>query len=832
MSAKKTANLAEIEKQRQLLLYGQYNSLFNDLTLNLPYRFFAYSKPESQNPLFQDLFKKLTDAQTKFHGHDTWTFDSVIGIIAPKFQVTTREATLHFLTKTCRIPEGHINFSRKEAVPGYLFPTRNLHLSRYAMMRVVSTLLDRSNSFQSDISQELLVEPTKTNLDKSKEDFQSEMRLIFADYFFSHPYADCEELVYNTWMRVRGESLRGEYSKAMENLRLVIMRYMKYNIDQASIDREIEYHKQRFYVNEVTDTQRKAIADKLQEYFTETSAEQLKQKFIFDTLFQGFAKKTFKEEYHQFLENNGFQRVKNPKTGRLEWNNRRITAPANPSSHLCPDKTFLLIWTVNKFCDFAKSEHKRTSPKDKNKWFENLISKFFNTLREGLIAVNVEKSKYGFDFMHSPKFTNQHQYKEAFKTVKQVRNGDGRTKLDKESGEKIKEIPGTIDFWKSVTLFSKDDKFCHLRRLGYQQKLRGLHTEYSHEPSLELAKKISKIEAEILFENQALYGDNFQAYVNEPVTLNANGEFVERKILGPNKVVTEFNLPLIKQGTLNPKAKQLDIFQAQVPYDIKPAKIEIAPAVQTAAKKNVKPAQPVRQFERIDFKKIDAHFTSQTLISFLERFLKGGRLHGKEYKRSSLYPEDAEAGDSFSYNIVNGKFADFATGQSGQGVISLVMHAKNLNRNDNKDLIEAAKFLSDWDGGFFATETYTPTPAPIVQKQKSGYLVPPAGTPAPEQIWYIDQYYNIDQKWAYHDKNGRPIMYDCRLNLPDGKKVVLPMKWDKFGDKLIWKTGAIADNRPLYNLHMIQDYEIICISEGAKTADAVSCYIKDALSMT
>lgn len=823
MSAKKTENLAEFEKQRQLILTGEYNSLFNDLRLNLPYRFLAYFNSTLLTSFIKDFESKLAATIGKFNGQDIWTFENIIGIIAPNYHIGERTSTLTFLKQICKVPEGHINFDREN----------NIVLSRYGMYLLTTTLLESSNSLENDLNTPLFKQFSETDLDESKKSFEDEMRLMFAKHYFVHPEQEWHVLMDTVQTDVRANQLRQKDSEATARLRTIVNKYMKYPIDEERINREIEAYRSRYSKKGFDDPKRRQyIIEELQKDFTEESVEIFKQTHIFDPLFQKKDGKTFKDQYENALESFDFEyRHKNPELPvqnkpKKWYNPDNVSAPNYPGAIFTPDLTFFMSWTINQFCDFIETEESKSKPRNKNKWFEGITNRFFSLLKEAFTIENINRFKGKLDFINCDKFINETQYREAYHNINKLMNGNGRLKMDRDIGEKIHENPGLLEHWKHQALYSKpdrdgcSDKDCVVIRKRHEEVLKKLHAEYLENPSLELAKQISEKEKDITFECEAFYGCNFQAYVSVPVTLNEDGEFVMRRIIMPSKPVTEFNLPLEKQDSLNPKVKQLGMLEIAVPYTIQPSKV-----------KKVKPVKKP-QFERIDFKKIEAHFTGQTLISFLEQFLKGGILRGKEYKRASLYPEDTDHGDSFSYNISNGKFADFASGQSGAGVISLVAYAKNLNRNNSSDLIEAAKFLADWAGGHFFTETYTPTPTPVVPKPKTEILVPPAGTPAPQKIWFIDQYYNIDQKWAYHNKGGIPIMYECRLNLPDGKKAVLPMKWDKWNDKLIWKSGAIPDNRPLYNLHMIEDYNIICISEGCKTADAVASYIKEALSTT
>ena len=61
----------------------------------------------------------------------------------------------------------------------------------------------------------------------------------------------------------------------------------------------------------------------------------------------------------------------------------------------------------------------------------------------------------------------------------------------------------------------------------------------------------------------------------------------------------------------------------------------------------------------------------QHAIPILQRLLPNGRLIGHEYKATNPRRHDNSIG-SFSINVYTGKWADFATGDKGGDLISLV----------------------------------------------------------------------------------------------------------------------------------------------------------------
>lgn len=91
--------------------------------------------------------------------------------------------------------------------------------------------------------------------------------------------------------------------------------------------------------------------------------------------------------------------------------------------------------------------------------------------------------------------------------------------------------------------------------------------------------------------------------------------------------------------------------------------------------------------KRIDFGAVNAA-ALRVLPDLLRQWLPDGRLVNGEWVARNPTRQDRRAG-SFSINVRTGKWADFATGDRGGDVVSLVAYLGGLSQ------VEAAHLLSD-----------------------------------------------------------------------------------------------------------------------------------------
>ncbi len=94
--------------------------------------------------------------------------------------------------------------------------------------------------------------------------------------------------------------------------------------------------------------------------------------------------------------------------------------------------------------------------------------------------------------------------------------------------------------------------------------------------------------------------------------------------------------------------------------------------------------------KNVDFQSINAA-ANRALPLILMRWLPDGKRHGREFVAKNPTRADGHAG-SFSINLVNGKWSDFATGDRGGDPISLAAYLFGLSQ------IDAARRVADMLG--------------------------------------------------------------------------------------------------------------------------------------
>ena len=94
--------------------------------------------------------------------------------------------------------------------------------------------------------------------------------------------------------------------------------------------------------------------------------------------------------------------------------------------------------------------------------------------------------------------------------------------------------------------------------------------------------------------------------------------------------------------------------------------------------------------KRVDFSAINAA-ANRALPLILMRWLPDGKRQGREFVAKNPTRADGRPG-SFSINLVNGKWSDFATGDKGGDPVSLAAYLFGLSQ------IDAARRVADMLG--------------------------------------------------------------------------------------------------------------------------------------
>ena len=97
------------------------------------------------------------------------------------------------------------------------------------------------------------------------------------------------------------------------------------------------------------------------------------------------------------------------------------------------------------------------------------------------------------------------------------------------------------------------------------------------------------------------------------------------------------------------------------------------------------------QQSKIDFVALN-QWAVKALPAILNRFLPGGVMRGQEYIARNPTRADRKLG-SFKVNMHTGRWADFATGDAGGDIISLIAYVQRIGQAD------AARLVQEMVGG-------------------------------------------------------------------------------------------------------------------------------------
>lgn len=230
----------------------------------------------------------------------------------------------------------------------------------------------------------------------------------------------------------------------------------------------------------------------------------------------------------------------------------------------------------------------------------------------------------------------------------------------------------------------------------------------------------------------------------------------------------------------------------------------------------------------VDFKQLAAQLDPRQLVP---QWLPDGKQQGNEWIARNPTRQDKRPG-SFSVSLVTGKWSDFATGDSGNDLISLwaYLHHHGKQLNAARDLMERYHLNTP-------CSDYRP-PAPVAVPNNDQLIMPvPDGIPAPTPQQLEHSRHGIPLKrWAYNNEAGKLLFYVCRFEPHGERKQIIPMTYrhDSKGTGWRWKGIAGDTPRPLYGLDRLaaRPDAPVLIVEGEKAADAAQKLLPDVVAIT
>ncbi len=211
----------------------------------------------------------------------------------------------------------------------------------------------------------------------------------------------------------------------------------------------------------------------------------------------------------------------------------------------------------------------------------------------------------------------------------------------------------------------------------------------------------------------------------------------------------------------------------------------------------------------------------------LYQWFPGGVLHGDEYTVLNPSRDDASKG-SFKINVIDGKWADFATHQQ-RGTNPVGLYAEfYCEGNFREALLEVARQI-----GMLTDQPPEPAIARIIEhllknpkpeidtSMDAGWTLLPAPKEATAGAYPLIPV-NCPT-WTYFTPEGQVLGYISRL--PDsikGKKFLPTTYWQHEDGRAAWQHKQFVGVRPIYNVLALAEYPAwpVVIVEGEKAADA------------
>jgi len=229
----------------------------------------------------------------------------------------------------------------------------------------------------------------------------------------------------------------------------------------------------------------------------------------------------------------------------------------------------------------------------------------------------------------------------------------------------------------------------------------------------------------------------------------------------------------------------------------------------------------------------------------LNHWLPSGKHHGHEYVALNPRRTDRQPG-SFSINTNTGGWSDFATGDKGKDLVSLVAYLENETQGKASERLAAFLNIPPEDSNTpkrTGSDSKQPgnSNAPANRKESSSIENPggnddgwqcvmPVPDNAPKPPAAHSKHGKPSKRYPYHDKDGRVNFYHDRYDKPEGeKKQFSPLTlWEKDG-KHEWRFKVPSGLRPLYGLPGLLQYpDAECwFVEGEKAAEALQKLLPD-----
>lgn len=200
-------------------------------------------------------------------------------------------------------------------------------------------------------------------------------------------------------------------------------------------------------------------------------------------------------------------------------------------------------------------------------------------------------------------------------------------------------------------------------------------------------------------------------------------------------------------------------------------------------------------------------------VSIVRQLFPMGKMEGVEWRLGGLDGSKASKKGSLSINTRTGNWKDFATGEEGGDLISLLAARDGMTQKD------AAEELMAMIGMYPSPKDDDLSKQRQVKEFKAD-LNPPHDPPGHKHFRHGEP----SQTWIYRNIDGKRMFYIHRFDIGDGAKEICPQVYGELDGKTGWFWRQVKHNRPMYGLHRLKQVTKgnVVIVEGEKCADALA----------
>lgn len=229
---------------------------------------------------------------------------------------------------------------------------------------------------------------------------------------------------------------------------------------------------------------------------------------------------------------------------------------------------------------------------------------------------------------------------------------------------------------------------------------------------------------------------------------------------------------------------------------------------------------------KLDFEAINLALDPRSIVP---AWLPDGHKRNNEWVARNPTRDDRNPG-SFTINLVDGHWKDFATKDGGSDLVSLYAYLHNMEQG------AAAKELAENNGVNIGDPVVREATAKavagrIVEAKPEPIMPVPFAATSPDFKHF--RYGEPTATWTYRNADGDVMLYVCRFDPEGERKQVVPRSWCKHPDgatRWTWRGITGTAKRPLYGLEKLAgapDADVVLV-EGEKTTDAAQEMLGDA----